>query len=665
MRPIGVGEVLRRIMGKCVMKVVRNDVMEAVGNLQVCAGQEAGAEAAIHATSDIFQNKNCQAVLMVDAENAFNVLNRKAMLHNIARLCPSISTLVENTYNKPSRLIIMNRKELISEEGTTQGDPIAMAIYALGFAVLQDKISYDTTNVKQVAFADDLTGAGNIDDLKHWWIRINQIGPDIGYHPNPEKTCLIVKPEFYEKAKRVFADTKIKVSVEGERQLGAAIGSNEFKEKYILDTVKSWIEDIEELAQIAKTEPHAAYTNFTFSAKLKWNYVLRTIQGMERFLQPLEETIRNKFIPALIGYNVSNGLRKLISLPPRLGGMGITNPLDIANEEYENSLLLTEQLKNLIVEQNRYGKINIEQVKELKKKIAKQREMKQKQKAKMIEEEELDEHQRRRLEMAQEKGASSWLTSLPLKEMGFSLTKQEFRDAIALRYSLPIENLPTECACGESLTTDHAMICRMGGFVTMRHNELRDTIQDMIEEVCTDVKKEPLLTPLSGESLRYATANKCDNARMDMSARDFWVKGQTAYFDIRVFDPMAYSYRNQEIEKNHATHEAEKKRAYEERINKVEHGSFTPLVFTIMGGASKVTQKMLTKLSEKLSDKRGLSNSVVTAWIRVKLSFALLRSANLCLRGTRRRQPRCLNLREVNIDAAVEECRVPVGPSSK
>ena len=97
--------------------------------------------------------------------------------------------------------------------------------------------------------------------------------------------------------------------------------------------MKSWIEDIEELAQIAKTEPHAAYTNFTFSAKLKWNYVLRTIQGMERFLQPLEETIRNKFIPALIGCNVSNGLRKLISLPPRLGGMGITNPLDIANEE--------------------------------------------------------------------------------------------------------------------------------------------------------------------------------------------------------------------------------------------------------------------------------------------------------------------------------------------
>ena len=76
-RPIGVGEVLRRIIGRCVMRVTKQDVMKAAGNLQLCAGQQAGAEAAIHAMQDIYNDEECEAVLLVDASNAFNTLNRK------------------------------------------------------------------------------------------------------------------------------------------------------------------------------------------------------------------------------------------------------------------------------------------------------------------------------------------------------------------------------------------------------------------------------------------------------------------------------------------------------------------------------------------------------------------------------------------------------------
>ena len=54
LRPIGVGEVSRRIAGKVVMKVVKDDVMTSVGSLQLCGGQGAGYEAAIHAMHDIF-----------------------------------------------------------------------------------------------------------------------------------------------------------------------------------------------------------------------------------------------------------------------------------------------------------------------------------------------------------------------------------------------------------------------------------------------------------------------------------------------------------------------------------------------------------------------------------------------------------------------------------
>ena len=73
-RPIGIGEVLRRIISKCTMKTAREDTMKAVGNFQLCAGQQAGAEAAVHAAKEIFADKECEAVLLIDASNAFNPL---------------------------------------------------------------------------------------------------------------------------------------------------------------------------------------------------------------------------------------------------------------------------------------------------------------------------------------------------------------------------------------------------------------------------------------------------------------------------------------------------------------------------------------------------------------------------------------------------------------
>ena len=75
-RPIGVGEVIRRIIGKCVTRVAKQDVINASGAMQVCAGQKSGGEAAIHAMRNIFEADETNAALLVDSSNAFNSLNR-------------------------------------------------------------------------------------------------------------------------------------------------------------------------------------------------------------------------------------------------------------------------------------------------------------------------------------------------------------------------------------------------------------------------------------------------------------------------------------------------------------------------------------------------------------------------------------------------------------
>ena len=80
--------------------------------------------------TELFEEEANGALLLVDASNAFNSINRNALLHNIKFLCPVIATYVLNSYQHPSRLFVLGGKEILSEEGTTQGDPLAMPTYA-------------------------------------------------------------------------------------------------------------------------------------------------------------------------------------------------------------------------------------------------------------------------------------------------------------------------------------------------------------------------------------------------------------------------------------------------------------------------------------------------------------------------------------------------------
>ena len=128
--PIGIGEVLWRIIGKAILTITGANVQQATGALQMCAGQQAGCEAAIHAMRQIFEHPLMEAVLMVDASNAFNSLNRQVALRNILHICPSIAPAIINSYRSDSYLFI-GGEVMHSSEGTTQGDPLAMVMYAI------------------------------------------------------------------------------------------------------------------------------------------------------------------------------------------------------------------------------------------------------------------------------------------------------------------------------------------------------------------------------------------------------------------------------------------------------------------------------------------------------------------------------------------------------
>ena len=103
------------------------------------------------------------------------------------------------------------------------------------------------------------------------------------------------------------------------------------------------------------------------------------------------------------------------------------------------------------------------------------------------------------IKLASEKAASSWLNALPLSKQGFDLTKTEFRDGIALRYTWEAKNTPAICPCGKKFSHIHALHCAKGRYTQLRHNEIRDVVANLMDDVCHDVQIEPKLQSLDGE----------------------------------------------------------------------------------------------------------------------------------------------------------------------
>ena len=167
-RPIVAGEVLHRIVSKYIGWVLKEDIELAARPLQTATGLQSGMEAAIHSMRCMVEDDPTDAVILVDTRNAFNSLNRPAALHNIRVICPQIATILVNTYRRPACLIILGASDIYSLEGTTQGDNLAMAFYALGTTLLVNTLQITSPDVHQVRLADDISGPGSLDDVIIW-----------------------------------------------------------------------------------------------------------------------------------------------------------------------------------------------------------------------------------------------------------------------------------------------------------------------------------------------------------------------------------------------------------------------------------------------------------------------------------------------------------------
>ena len=119
--------------------------------------------------------------------------------------------------------------------------------------------------------------------------------------------------------------SEVNITTEGQRHLGAVIGSRQFKDQYCREKVLGWKGELEALSEIGRSQPHAAYTVFTKGYKSKFTHFMCTIESFEDYVDPIQEVIDALLLPTLFGQTelLPSNLRQLVTLTPAQGGLGV------------------------------------------------------------------------------------------------------------------------------------------------------------------------------------------------------------------------------------------------------------------------------------------------------------------------------------------------------
>ena len=364
-----------------------------------------------------------------------------------------------------------------------------------------------------------------------------------------------------------------------------------------------------------------------------------------------------EFIPALLGVgsdDIDHEFRRLLALSVKSGGLGIRNPMATAEELFDVSHAACSHLIGTLVHRSeldivRHGTTVGEA-------IAANR------KARVLEEGTFLERRGRgkpatkRRQRKNMSGTGTYLQAIPDRLNGTILSANEWRDNTRIRFNLEPLDMPRRCdGCGECMTVEHALQCKRGGLVSIRHDDLGSEWRWLTSCATSHarVSREPRIHSSASRTERDVAAaeNRApvttptpqstpdpDEKRADVGVHGFWQNGRPCLFDIRVTDTDARSYRHKEPAQVLADQEQEKKDKYLATCHELRK-DFTPLVYSVDGMAGREAKAAERRCASMLAKKWHLQYSQMVHFVRVRMALAVARSNSLLIRGSRAREP--------------------------
>ena len=564
------------------------------------------------------------------------------MLWTVRNRWPDGARFSFNCYRHSSQLILRRNGEpcetLLSKEGVTQGDPLAMTLYGITLLPLIESLRKDVPEVLQPWYADDAAMVGKVEDLRTAMELLQERGPARGYFPEPSKSVFVpATPEVAEQCKIALKDFNFR-HCDGSRYVGGFIGTSEAAMEWIRPQIEQWANGVRRLAKTAKHYPQTAFAGLSKSLQAEWAYLQRVVPQIADQFQDIEDAIVQSFLPALFDEDnteLIEELRDRLTLSVKKSGLGIPNPVTSSPENHESSKVITSSLVQSLIEGKNLNAIAYKDEASAKRRSCRNERIQSDQTqfdGMFIAES--SKAKQECLNRARKSGA--WLTLTPDRINGTELSEEEFRDSLRIRFGLQPKHLPNRCeGCHQRFSVEHAMSCKRGGLILLRHNDVTNEWSSLCSQALkpSAILDEPLIH--NGRDQDDTNANiPQPELRGDIAVHGFWKRGTTAIFDVRVTDLNNHSQRGTRAKTLLARHEREKKQKYAAHCER-QRKSFTPLVFSIDGLVGNEGDAAMKRLASCLSKKWGRTYSEVCGFVRSRMAVALARSASRCLRWDR------------------------------
>ena len=189
--------------------------------------------------------------------------------------------------------------------------------------------------------------------------------------------------------------------------------------------------------------------------------------------------------------------------------------------------------------------------------------------------------------------------------------------------------LADDCAHGQRLSFEHALTCQRGGYIAMRHDEVRDLFTALLLETCHNVATTQWNAPQRRKSHRRRPPRH--QGRRLLCNSGF----KATFFDVRVFIPYDASYQLSPPQRIFDAHESAKAQAVPGMDQKSWVRKLCGLDFSSTGATGWTSEAFLRRVASFLLDKTNTSYSETMGWLRCRVSFAILRATVLCFRGAR------------------------------
>ena len=632
-RPIAVGNTLRRLATKVVLRSHTRELRDHLEPTQLGVGTPSGSEAALHATRKYIEATQTPKVLLkIDLKNAFNTIRRDKLLTAVREHLPDAYHLLHQAYGG-NRLLFHGESLITSATGIQQGDVLGPGLFALTI----DELIKSITSELNIWFLDDGTLGDTVPNVLANLDMLLEGFPELGAVLNGGK-CEVI-PLCHSERELQETETLFRsrlptikfMAPEDQQLLGSALTDEAVPS--LLNAKRDELKRLTSRLEQIDSHPALVILKNCFAIP-RLMYILRTSKVF-KFPQQLREidSIIKESITNICNVNFNDEAWSQARLPVRHGGLGIRAAEDLAASAYLASHYATEGLVFRILQP-----INLDQQPDPQEALtcwqdkvpntptpntrSKQREWDEPACKKIMQDllNSVDQVGRARLLASRAEGSGAWLQALPIPAVGTLLDNDTLRIAVALRVGAQIcepDTLRCRCRAMIDHLGHHPLSCRFSAGRIPRHAALNDII------------KRALNTAGIPSTLEPAGLDRGDGRRPDGMTAFPFRNGKALVWDATCSDTFATTYVNQcALQVGHAADHAEhaKNNKYQDLTDRY---IFQPIAIETTGVVSKSTHNFLKELGRKMSAETGDPREGER--LRQRISIAVMRGNATCI----------------------------------